>query len=89
VKGVIWCGGNVQGPPGFVHGECLSAVLDESMGVLVFAHMSNFQVTKGSFVKVSEKSSEIRCSISSLEGKILVQGVGEFASPMGMLRANL
>ena len=46
MKGVIWCGGNVQGPPGFVHGECLSAVLDESMGVLVFAHMSNFQVTK-------------------------------------------
>ena len=40
-------------------------------------------------MKVSEKSSEIRCSISSLEGKILVQGVGEFASPMGMLRANL
>ena len=36
----------MQGPPGFVHGGCLSAVLDESMGALVFAHMSDFQVTK-------------------------------------------
>jgi len=51
VKGVVWFGGNVQGPPGFVHGGCLAAVLDESMGALVFAHLSNFQVTKELCIK--------------------------------------
>jgi len=44
---------------------------------------------KGKFVKVSEKSSKIHCAITSLDGDILVQGVGDFAAPKGMLRANM
>lgn len=36
--GMVWFGEKAEGPPGFVHGGALAAVLDEGMGAAAWLH---------------------------------------------------